>query len=358
MMKKNCVVLFSHADTSEKERILLESVLKLKKLDLPIILVSHSKIPPEIQDLVDYSLYEKNNLVLKETDFFNEDLPITEANYNTQYFFSGISTRCYVHKKSYGPAVINLYINGFNIAKYLGFDYAILWEYDYQLNEISRERLSEFLVQVNETNTDGFFIPCRIAGVPCVTAVPAIIPVNKFVEYIGHNIIETPKDYIDVTNFQVCEEWIYTFLKTLKNPFILPFEDYLTTFSDLGCNLVSSGAGNAGFGGLNSGVFIHKENKKKWIYSLFNDSSAEIRIRVVLKYRESIILNMEKNFGTRCWYYIPISEEISNQILDFGGDLEVFEEVQCKDEKEIYEYKINRNNIDSVSKGKVFFYYT
>ena len=89
-MKKNCIVLFSHADTQEKEEILLESVLKLKKMDLPIILVSHSKIPLAIQDLVDYSLYEKNNLVLKENDFFNEYLPITEANYNTQYFFGGI----------------------------------------------------------------------------------------------------------------------------------------------------------------------------------------------------------------------------------------------------------------------------
>jgi len=178
MMKKNCIVLFSHADTPEKEEILLGSVLKLKKLDIPIILVSHSRIPLEIQDLVDYSLYEKNNLIIKENDFFDEELPITEANYNTQYFFSGVSTRCYVHKKSYGPAVINLYINGFNIAKYLGFDYAILWEYDYQLNGISGERLTEFLTRVNETNPDGFFVPCRIAGVTCVTAVLAINPVN------------------------------------------------------------------------------------------------------------------------------------------------------------------------------------
>ena len=357
MIKKNCVVLFSHADTPEKEEILLGSVLKLKKLGIPIILVSHSKIPLDIQSLVDYSLYEKNNLVLKETDFFNEDLPITEANYNTQYFFSGISTRCYVHKKSYGPAVINLYINGFNIAKYLGFDYAILWEYDYQLNEISMERLSDFLSQVNETYHDGFFVPCRIAGVLCVTAVPAIIPVNKFVEYIGHNIIKTTKDYIDVTNFQVCEEWIHTFFETLENPLTLRFEEYFTTFPDLGCNLVSSGAGDAGFGGLNSGVFIHRDDKRKWIYSLFNDSSAEIDIRVVLKYQDSSILSIEKTFAPRCWYYINISEEISNRVLDFGEDLEVFEEVQYKDEKEVYEYKINRNNIDSVSKGKVFFYY-
>ena len=53
-MKKTCIILFSHADTEKKEQLLTESILGLKELKLPIILISHSKIPPAVQELVDY----------------------------------------------------------------------------------------------------------------------------------------------------------------------------------------------------------------------------------------------------------------------------------------------------------------
>ena len=37
-------------------------------------------------------------------------------------------------------------------------------------------------------------------------------------------------------------------------------------------------------------------------------------------------------------------------------ELNVFEKVTIDSSEEIYEYKINKNNIDSISKSKVFFY--
>ena len=355
-MKKTCIILFSHADTEKKEQLLTESILGLKELKLPIILISHSKIPPAVQDLVDYCLYEKNNLLLKETDLFEETLPITEANYNTQYFFGGISTRCYVDKKTYGPAVINLYINGFNIAKYLGFEYAILWEYDYRVNPITKEKILGFLDVVIQNNYDGFFIPCTIAGVPAITAIPSIFPIDKFISYIDHDIISTAKEYIDVTDFKICEEWIHSFFETLENPLKILFNEYFTTFSDLECNLVSSGGDNPHFGGLNSGVFINKNDKSSWIYSSFNDSNYEVRIDTKLTYKGLPILEQSKTYGPRCWYYYQVSEEISNEILNTENHLDVYEKVYFNGTEEIYQYKISINNIDSISKAKVFFY--
>jgi hypothetical protein len=354
---KTCVILFSHADTIKKENILKKTILGLKHLNLPIILVSHAKISLEIQELVDYSLFEKNNLLIKETDLFNEELPITENNYNTQYFFGGVSTRCYVHKKTYGPAVINLYINGFNIAKYLGFDYAILWEYDYHVNEKTKENLTNFLSQVIELEYDGFFIPCTIAGVKSVTAVPAIFPIDKFIDYINHDVIYTAKDYINVTNFEICEEWIYNFYKELNNPLTISYEEYFTIFSDLRCNLVSSGVDNPHFGTLNSGVFICKNDMENWIFSVFNDSKSEITIYAEIKYNERIIFNLNQTFQRKGWYYIHLPKDISKEILNSDNELNVFEKVNIDGSDDIYEYNINKNNIVSISKGKLFFYY-
>ena len=77
-MKKTSIILLSHANTSEKENILHDCILSLKKLELPIILVSHCSISERNQNLCDYSLYEKNNILFNETDFFDYELPITE----------------------------------------------------------------------------------------------------------------------------------------------------------------------------------------------------------------------------------------------------------------------------------------
>lgn len=353
---KTCIVLFSHADTQSKETILNKTLVSLKKLNLPIILVSHTPVSIENQKKCDYVIFEKNNLLLKETDLFEEKLPITEANYNTQYFFGGVSTRCYVHKKTYGPAVINLYINGFNLAKYLGYGYAILWEYDYQLNDITKEKMLGFLDEVIQNNYDGFFVPCNIAGIPSITAVPSILPVDKFVNYIDHNIILTPREYIKVTNFEICEEWVHSFFETLENPLKISFNEYFTTFSDLGCNLVSSGGDNPHFGGLNSGVFINKDNKNSWIYSVFNDSNHNVTIDTVLRYEGLPLLERSETYVPNGWYYFPVPEEISNDILNTENYLDVYEKVYFDGTEEIYQYKISINNIDSISKAKVFFY--
>ena len=54
--------------------------------------------------------------------------------------------------------------------------------------------------------------------------------------------------------------------------------------------------------------------------------------------------------------YINIPNSISTEILNSDNELNVFEKVTIDSSEEIYEYKINKNNIDSISKSKVFFY--
>ena len=107
-----CIIIISYANNQKKEEILNECIISLKKLKLPIILVSHAPISENNQQLCNYSLYEKNNGLFKETDFFNHELPITEANFNVQFFFGGISTRTYIQKKTYNASALNLLING------------------------------------------------------------------------------------------------------------------------------------------------------------------------------------------------------------------------------------------------------
>jgi hypothetical protein len=119
---------------------------------------------------------------------------------------------------------------------------------------------------------------------------------------------------------------------------------------------VSSGVDNPHFGTLNSGVFICKDNKEKWIFSIFNDSKSDITIQFEIKYTEKLICSLNQTFPRKGWYYINLPNSISTEILNSDNELDVFEKVTIDGSEEIYEYKINKNNIDSISKSKVFFY--
>jgi hypothetical protein len=352
---KTCIILFSHAESEKKQQILNRTLSSLKLLNLPIILVSHAPVSIDNQINSDYVIYDKNNLLITETEFFNEDIPLTEANFNTQYFFGSISTRCYLHKKTYTPAVINLYIDGFSFANKLGFDYGILWEYDFELTKDTSIKISKILSEVVTEYQDGFFITCQISGINCIQAVPAIFPIKKFNDYIPKKILETPKDVIDETKMMLSEEWIYHFYKTLENPLTYPFDIYSNIIESEMSNQVSSGVESPLFWGLNSGIFIDKNDKSNWVCSVFNSSPKTINYSYELFFNGEVIDSFSDIVYPNYWRYDFISKNISEEILQTNKSLIVKEHIKYDDVNEVYEYEINKHNINSISKGKVFF---
>jgi hypothetical protein len=352
---KTCIILFSHADTKSKEEILNKTLVSLEKLDLPIILVSHTPISVENQEKCDHVIFERNNLLLKETDFFADDLPLTEANFNTQYFFGGISTRCYIHKKTYAASVVNLYINGFSLANHLGFDYGLLWEYDFGLDDKTSNWVKRMLGEVIKTPYDGFFVHCQISGINSIQAVPAIFPIEKFYDYMPKKIIQTSKEYVTKINMMLSEEWIYHFYLTLTNPKTYSLDVYCGLVNIELNNQVSSGVENPLFYGLNSGIFIDKNDKANWVCSVYNASQKIINYSYNLTFNGQKIDSYSEIIYPTSWRYNFISKDISNEILNSDNFLEFREQIKYDDYDETYEYKINKNNVDSISKGKVFF---
>jgi hypothetical protein len=352
---KSCIILLSHANNKEKEKILNECILSLKDLNLPIILVSHAPISERNQQLCDYSLYEKNNILFKETDFFEYELPLTESNFNVQYFFGGISTRTYLQKKTYNGSVLNLVTNGINIANSLGFDYGLFWEFDFILQEKSKEFLKSLLHDIETKNYDCFYIPCAISGIKTTYSIPQIFPIKKLVEY-NSKLITNTKEFIEVTKFQICEEWLYNFYKTLSNPLSIPFDEYFLHFPDMVDNLSSSDSSNPLFNGLNSGIFIDKNDKTNWIFSVYNDTSFTIKYTCNLIFDGNEIQTYMNDVYPNSWYYNAIPKDIINEILNYDKFLEVYEIISYNDVTEIFQYKINKDNLESISKAKVFFY--
>ena len=116
-----------------------ECILSLKETGRKLILTSHCPIPQELQELVDYCIYDKNNLLTKHTyykytwfdyDTWRVDLTLTEES-NDIY---------------HGPSVYTNYYNGAALADKLGIKKVFFLNYDYTLkNESYLNNISSFL---------------------------------------------------------------------------------------------------------------------------------------------------------------------------------------------------------------------
>ena len=61
--KNECFVIGAWTDTREKERNLINVIKDIKSKDYPVCLVTHCPVSKDLQELVDYFIYEKENIL-------------------------------------------------------------------------------------------------------------------------------------------------------------------------------------------------------------------------------------------------------------------------------------------------------
>ena len=191
-----CFIVFSHANTPEKENILNESLLSIKKTGIKIILASHLSVSERNQDICDYFIKDTDNLVLCEDDIFNNPSNITENIYSSIDYISNFRMETSVYKRNYQAGVFNLLINSFNLAKNLGFKNGIIWDYDYILGDKSSEfiRTSVDLMEKNKLESISFQSKiCNFNNdilekeIECCYAVPVFLNVDNFCLFYRRN---------------------------------------------------------------------------------------------------------------------------------------------------------------------------
>jgi len=113
-----------------------ECIESFKKTGRKIILTSHAVIPLELQELVDYCVYDKNNLLTKHDFYYHCWVDYGHFKVNT--ILQGEDNDVY-----HGPAVYTNYYNAASLAKNIGTKKLFFINYDYILtnpefiNEIS-----------------------------------------------------------------------------------------------------------------------------------------------------------------------------------------------------------------------------
>jgi len=111
-------------DTVRKENDLILLIKKLKEFDIPILLTGHYPVKPEIQKMVDYYLFDKDNPLLLRDEFNKYDVASGRW---TQLDNCKVENLVDFH---HDYAIWVTMKNSFNFAKYLGKKYIHFLEYD------------------------------------------------------------------------------------------------------------------------------------------------------------------------------------------------------------------------------------
>ena len=121
--EKNVVVISSYTANNSINKITLDCIKSIKNLGYDIILTSHAPIHLDLQNEVDYAIYDKNNL-LTYHDYY------ALYNYDDNDIKVNMNIRTEKNHIYHGPAVYTNYYNGLALAQHIGYDNAICVNYD------------------------------------------------------------------------------------------------------------------------------------------------------------------------------------------------------------------------------------
>lgn len=136
-------VIDSWPDNEAKENDLLNCIKRLKVYNIPILLSGHYPIKPEIQKMVDYYLYDKNNPRLMKEQF--KSYMVNSVRWSDMEDTRVENT----HEFHHDYAIWETMRNSFNFCKYLGKKYIHFMEYDnlpdvYQYRQAFIENIRRF----------------------------------------------------------------------------------------------------------------------------------------------------------------------------------------------------------------------
>ena len=362
MNKEFCIVVFSHASTDEREEILFKSLKSIKKLNLKVILASHISVSERNQNLCDYFIKDDNNLIVNESDIFNNPFSIEGDLFNTTDYFGGLRLETYIYKKSYQAGVFNLYISAFNLAKQIGFKNAILWEYDYELGDQSVHFFNKNMDLMIKDNLQSISFQSTITifnsdviqfEIDCCYAIPVFFNLDRFLSIAPNKFIENVKEYNEISKLMIMEQWVKSSIINNCNPKLeYSYGDYKSYLPDTIIGQVGSQGSNYLFLGLRSGIYF-SDNGCIVAHNNTSKNHLTSNITIYDLKNESILFNNKFDLSPSIWRYNNLDENIFNIFKSELGCkvVETIEDVN-PGKVDTFEYIINKNNIDFVSKLK------
>lgn len=191
-MKNNLISILCHCNTPEKEALLKENIEIIKKEGHDILIVSHIPISYEIQDMVEYSIYDKSNPLITYPDrgmVYWQYKTVNDNKIKMQNIMP-----------DYGWTAFNQILNVSRFALPLDYTHYTFLNYDALLPQAVLDQLkipADFVTSKvkDDRNKDGYRYPSFMLNILSKKNLKRIIPLIDKQDYMCdiHSVIEGGK---------------------------------------------------------------------------------------------------------------------------------------------------------------------
>jgi len=171
MKTKDLILITAYCPDKKRRNLLRDLVISLQSVkgEYDIMISSHSPIPEEIAEYVEYTYYDSSNKILTDIDFLSSAWFTPDA--------KSIIYSSYVSSGNTYLAILRLWIPAVSMAKTMGYENIHFLEYDAIINNpdlfrTNTKRLEEFecVFYTSSGTNDGFligyYICCRLNSFP------------------------------------------------------------------------------------------------------------------------------------------------------------------------------------------------
>jgi glycosyltransferase involved in cell wall biosynthesis len=137
------IVITTYPNTIKRKSLTVECINSFKKLNRKIILVSHYPVSEKVQEMVDYYIYDKNNLMIPHSfyDHFYSNNGVRDIKININNLTKSNQSLA---------ALINLF-NGIKLAKELNFTKVMTVVYDVVLSDLDVPIIEDYFSKIDDT---------------------------------------------------------------------------------------------------------------------------------------------------------------------------------------------------------------
>jgi hypothetical protein len=233
---RDVFVVLTYPDTSIKEEITKKCINSLKNAEKKIILSSHYPISKELQESVDYYLYDSYNPLLEHTlyNYYWSNIPEGKIEIN----LSNLKNNS---KLNQSLTVLNNIENSIRFAQKTGFEKVICVSYDFIFSEENVEKIDYLCYKIDKQKKKGYFMSYGEEDRKLLKSVFFIVDVDFYVKTFDN--VRTPENFnkeckkIGSHNF--LENYFYNKLMKYSGELIIEETDEERLFENPNINIFS-----------------------------------------------------------------------------------------------------------------------
>jgi len=338
--KDNVYLVLAYPDTAVKEDITHGCIDSIKKSNKKIILASHHPVSKDIQNKIDYFIYDSYNPLIQHSlyNFYWSEIPDGKVEINLDK----------LQKKdnlNQSLTVLNNIENAIRFANKIGFKNVISISYDFIFSDEDLSKIDSICEKINKGDKMGYFMSYNEGDMKLLKSVFFVVNSNFYIHIFNNP--RTP-DNFNKDCEKICS---HNFLENYYYKKLIPYSDQLIIEDTDETNLFNKSKINIFSGVEYLAVLPVINNERKSFIVWFNSSNDMDNRRIEFVYDNKKRIESNTHFIKDRTYYF---KKITLNDDDDYTIMATFIDSKTNKIIETQEFKVNNDNYKELEKNGRF----